>query len=293
MERMTQTIWIEDFRAFEQFESFLNKNALTVFDWIDDHLLLSRHPFSFPAYCSVCEAVRQMHMNWHFGEVEHEGSIHPAWTETFWCEKCGLNSRMRALWDFLKVRIGFQSIKRAYIAEQTTPFYKQLKRYIPSLVGSEYLDPNYKSGVKVRWKGFNYIHHEDLTSLSFENGSFNLTITLDVFEHIPNYPQAFQEIHRVLDTSGYLVFTIPFFYNLRHTRIRASIGTEGVIHHYPPEIHGNPVSPNGSLCFQNFGWDILDQLRESGFSDAVASLYWGPWQGHLGSPFFVIWARKN
>lgn len=292
MVKHNQSIWVDDFRAYEQFEMFLSKKLFSVFDWIDDHLICSRHSISFPAYCSVCEGVTQMHVDWYFGEVEEKGSIHPAWTETFKCEQCGLNSRMRALWEFVKDRVGFQEIRKAYIAEQITPFYKLLKRYIPSLVGSEYINPNYKSGTKVRWKGLQFVRHEDLTSLSFESESFDLVVTLDVFEHIPNYIQAFQEINRVLLPSGHLVFTIPFFYNLKATRIRASLSKEGIIHHYPLEIHGNPISSDGSLCFQNFGWDILAQLRTCGFSDSMASLYWGPWQGHLGYPFFIFWARK-
>jgi hypothetical protein len=32
-----------------------------------------------------------------------------------------------------------------------------------------------------------------------------------------------------------------------------------------PEIHGNPVDETGSLVFQTFGWQLLDDLREAGF----------------------------
>jgi hypothetical protein len=69
--------------------------------------------------------------------------------------------------------------------------------------------------------------------------------------------------------------TIPFFYDRAQTQIRASLGNDGIIHYLPPELHGNPVSSEGSLCFQNFGWDILSDLRQAGFSDAMASMYWG------------------
>jgi hypothetical protein len=118
-------------------------------------------------------------------------------------------------------------------------------------------------------------------------------ITLDVFEHIPDYSKAFRESFRILSPNGYLIFTIPFFFDREKTIIRATIDNTGEINHIlPAEIHGNPVSNNGSLCFQNFGWDILGGLKHAGFSDAKASLYWGPWQGHLGYPFFVFSAHK-
>jgi len=164
---------------------------------------------------------------------------------------------------------------------------------LPSLLGSEYMGAEHKTGdIIIRWGNLRRIRHEDLTALSFPDGEFDLAMTLDVFEHIPDYRKAFAELGRVLAPGGRLVFTIPFFYELETTRIRASVGPEGIIHHLPAEIHGNPVSDGGSLCFQNFGWDILLDLREAGFSDAMASLYWGPWQGHLGYPFFVFSASK-
>jgi hypothetical protein len=87
------------------------------------------------------------------------------------------------------------------------------------------------------------------------------------------------------------VFTIPFFPEAMHTEPRASVDSDGTVTHLlPPEIHGNPLG-DGSLCFRHFGWDVLDDLRDAGFALAAAHAYWGPWQGHLGFPFFVFEAR--
>lgn len=197
--------------------------------------------------------------------------------------------------DFLKTRYDLKGVRRAYIAEQVTPFYRKLKQILPGLIGSEYMGPGYKSGQRV-WDRRNWcwVRHEDLTALSFADKEFDLAITLDVFEHIPNYHKAFAELWRVLSPGGGLVFTIPFFPDLETTRIRASVRSDGsIVHHLPPEIHGNPVSDEGALCFQNFGWDILSDLKKAGFADARALLYWGPWQGHLGYPFFVFFALKS
>jgi len=76
--------------------------------------------------------------------------------------------------------------------------------------------------------------------------------------------------------------------------VRARLDAKGEVEHLlPPEIHGNPISGEGSLCFQNFGWDILDTLRASGFSKASAHLYWAPWLGHLGLAMFIFSAQKG
>lgn len=290
------SIWLKDFNSKEEWFSFEFNATLSVYDWIDDRLLYSRHPFTFPAYCSVCEKVTNMRIYWMFsgGDITTP-SVRPAWTETSVCLTCGLNSRMRATWDFLKIRCDLERRARVYIAEQVTPFYAKLKEKVTNLIGSEYLGSNYKSGMLIfSPKKLGRVRHEDLRDLSFQDNALDLVITQDVFEHIFNYKKAFSEIHRVLTDGGMLVFTVPFFWNSERTVVRASVDGSGrIIHHLPPEIHGNPVSEEGSLCFQNFGWDILTDLRSVGFSDATAHLYWGPWQGHMGFPFFVFSARKR
>jgi SAM-dependent methyltransferase len=137
----------------------------------------------------------------------------------------------------------------------------------------------------------NKLRHEDMTHLSFPDRMFDAIVTMDVFEHIPDYCAAFRECNRTLRTGGGLVFSIPFFPHQDKTHVRAVI-ENGTVHHIePPEYHGNPLG-DGSLCFQHFGWDIFDSLRRAGFKKATAHLYWGPWQGHFGTPFFVFHAEK-
>jgi SAM-dependent methyltransferase len=235
-----------------------------------------------------------MRIDWNFSAAGNSSSINPAWTETAVCAECGLNSRMRTLFDLLKTRFKMSSIRHAYIAEQVTVAYRTYKTIFPALLGSEYLGSDYPSGkIFTRWHNLTRIRHKDLTDLSFADGQFDLAITQDVFEHIPTYRKAFTELYRVLSSGGRLLFTIPFFDNLENTRIRASMGSEGIVHLLPVEIHGNPVSNEGSLCFQNFGWDILEDLKKAGFKETIAHLYWGPWQGHLGYPMFVFSALKE
>lgn len=288
------SIWLGDFRSKKEFDSQAGKlgEVFAVLDQIDDRLLSSRHPVELKAYCVACATLTQMHFSWQFGSVGPQGTVNPAWTETCVCRQCGLNSRMRAVVDFVQRRLGAIENLRAYIAEKMTPSYPVFKKKFSTIQGSEYLGPNCRSGEnQIKFPG-KMVRHEDLTALSFPDASFDVAITQDVFEHIPDYKQAFSELNRVLTTGGQLVFTIPFFYHQDETIVRASLGEQGIVHHLPPEIHGNPVSDDGSLCFQNFGWDILRVIQESGFSDASASMYWGPWQGHMGFPFFVFSARK-
>ncbi len=296
MTKYFPSIWVGEFRSKAEYEANSPQlaSAFSVYDWLDDRVLLSRHAFSIPAHCSACDHVTKMRVDWTFAGTDMSSSVHPAWTETATCEECGLNSRMRAIFDFLRTRCDLSTIRRAYVAEQITGSYQKLKAILPSLTGSEYLGAEHPGGkIFDQWGNQSQIRHEDLTRLSFADGQFDLAITQDVFEHIPNYRKAFFELCRVLSAGGRLIFSIPFFFDLELTRVRASLSSQGIIHHLPAEIHGNPVSNEGSLCYQNFGWDILASLRQAGFADAVASMYWGPWQGHLGYPFFVFSATKR
>jgi SAM-dependent methyltransferase len=290
------SIWMGDFQSKIEYENKSSHlaEAYSVYDWLDDRVLHSRHGFSYPAYCSACGHVTKMLVDWTFGGFGTSSSVNPAWTETAKCEECGLNSRMRAVIDFLKTHCDLDGLPQTYVSEQITLSYRILKGILPKLVGSEYLGPDLPGGKIInQWGKARRVRHEDLTALSFSDGQFELAITQDVFEHIPNYKKAFSELHRILRPNGQLVFTIPFFFDLETPRIRASLGSEGVIHHYPAEFHGNPISEEGSLCFQNFGWDILSDLRQVGFNESLAHMYWGPWQGHLGYPFFVFSASKT
>jgi len=107
MHRFFPSIWLGEFRTKAEFDALAPRlaEAFSVYDWIDDRLLYSRHSFTYPAYCAACEQVTQMRIDWLFGGWSNvTPSVHPAWTETGVCVRCGLNSRMRALLDFLKTR---------------------------------------------------------------------------------------------------------------------------------------------------------------------------------------------
>ena len=290
------SIWLADFANKAEFDARASDTQaqLEVIAALDDRMLQSRHPFDIKAWCAACNAVTTMRITWHYCATNPMGSVHPAWTETCACNQCGLNSRMRALIGFLFNKLNAPRTSRVYMAEQTTVSYKIIKNLFDSVTGSEYLGPGYKPGeIAKDFNGHANVRHEDLNRLSFADGAFDLVLTQDVFEHIPDYAKTFSESARVLKQGGALVFTVPFFYDQASTGIRATVDAKGNVQHIlPPEFHGNPVSNEGSLCFQNFGWDILDALRSAGFKQPKANMYWGPWAGHIGFPFFVISAHK-
>ncbi|QRY80463.1 class I SAM-dependent methyltransferase [Pseudomonas sp. PDNC002] len=289
------SIWLGAFDCAEQWnrarETQQVPTARRLGGAIDDRVLWSRHPMTLDAWCAGCQAVQPIQVDWHFGSVGTDGSVHPAWSETAVCKGCGLNSRMRALLDRVQ-HLALAEQTQVFVAESITASYRQLERRFPRLLGSEFLGADHEPG-KSYWneRYQQEIRHEDLTRLSFEDGRFDLVITQDIFEHIPDFVRAFAECRRILRSGGHLVFTVPFRPGLAATEVRARFDANGVLEHLlPPEYHGDPIGDGGVLCFQRFGWDMLDRLREVGFAKAQAHLYWGPWQGHFGFPFFVFQA---
>lgn len=137
------------------------------------------------------------------------------------------------------------------------------------------------------------MNHQDLTQLSFETNTFKFILSFDCFEHIPNYQDALREAYRVLKTKGTLLLSVPFNLDDKETLIRASVNQNGsTTFHVEPEYHGNPISKKGCLCFYEFGWELLDVLREVGFKKVNAIIYWSTKHAYLGGEQLLISAEK-
>ncbi len=89
------------------------------------------------------------------------------------------------------------------------------------------------------------------------------------------------------------MWSVPFIPSSKTNSIRAKL-VDGQIQHIitPPEYHGDPLSSNGILCFQHFGWEMLDEMRLAGFRDAYAICYQSIPFGYLGCEQFMFFAVK-
>lgn len=215
----------------------------------------------------------------------------PNLREDFCCSETGLNNRVRATLFAISRSVGFKKLKeqQVYLTEAVTGLSKWFFTQTKQLTTSEFLGVDRVSGSFV--KG---VRHEDLTRLSFKDQSFDLTVCLEVLEHIPDFLKAFSELARITRTGGSVWITVPFLESSSETIIRASFADNGgLIHHLPPEYHGDPVNEQGGiLCFQHFGWDMLDQLKACGFSTVKVHLIWSASELMLDRHIMVFEAIK-
>jgi SAM-dependent methyltransferase len=176
-----------------------------------------------------------------------------------------------------------------YITEQVTGLYDFLAVKHPGLVGSEYLGDSVPRG-DFDSRG---VRNEDLTRLSFDNESFDAILSFECFEHMPNFSCGMKEVARVLKPGGRMMWTVPFRSDLERNIYRATLEANGsIIHHEPPEYHGDPINSDGCLCFTHFGWEMLKMVKNAGFSQAYALAYWSDIFGYLGGEQFVFVAQK-
>jgi SAM-dependent methyltransferase len=70
------------------------------------------------------------------------------------------------------------------------------------------------------------VQREDLTKLSFVDGSVAAIVSCDTIEHIPAYADAIAEMYRVLEPAGVLVAHFPVYYFDRPTGIPTVPGSD-------------------------------------------------------------------
>lgn len=158
------------------------------------------------------------------------------------------SGRSKSLSDFVQL----EEARRMRVYEPGT--IGSLRNYLRSI--PHYTDSDYNPGD---------FRHQDLQELTFEDDSFDLVVTSDIFEHISDPFRAFSEIFRVLRKGGAHIFTVPLQYPLKRSsvrRVEMRNGHEVLL--LPPHYHGDGKGGK-SLVYTDFGEDILQDLERIGF----------------------------
>lgn len=209
--------------------------------------------------------------------------------ESMFCAFCECSYRLRLLARAIKIHIGVDSNTSLLQAIRETSKFNKIKiaeinscgvlheiiKEIPNLTYTEYGSKNPA------------IPDEDLQSLSFEKGTFDLILTSDTLEHIPNPKLALEETFRVLKPGGAHIMTVPVILD-RKTKLRAYIDEHGeVLHKLSKSYHG--AGQADYLVWNEFGFDFIKMLQEIGFDAEYFFVNAENTDDHTG----IIIARKS
>jgi SAM-dependent methyltransferase len=138
--------------------------------------------------------------------------------------------------------------------------------HLTDFVASDY-QPGAALGAMV-----NGVRSEDLTRLTFPDNRFELVLTSETLEHVPDLAAALGEIRRVLARGGRHVFTVPLLPGVPRTFTRTVPKPDGTLDHRAPLIC-HPGGDVGYPVFTEFGADFPEILRKAGFE---VTTFFGP-----------------
>jgi SAM-dependent methyltransferase len=178
--------------------------------------------------------------------------------ESLWCSACGASTRERGIWEVLIDHYGegarsaadlvqeamFRSLRVAEINRLNAGH--DLLALSPGVIYSEYPD-------------------QDIQALSYADASFDLLLTSDTLEHVPDFRAGLRETRRVLAPRGRHVLTVPLRPDLTASRSREGLS---------PVYHGEAPGPLALLrrasedmrALHDFAWDFIDAVRDSGYA---------------------------
>lgn len=186
--------------------------------------------------------------------------------ESMHCSKCHCSARSRAHAKALLLTLGLEdgSLEEAISANH--------------LKGKKIAEINACGdlhNILVKIEGLTYseygpraidVPEQDLQNLTYNDDSFDIVLTSDTLEHVPDYGAALSEIYRVLLPGGYHIFTVPIIFS-RKTRRRIKIEGDSITPTMEESYHGAGESDN--LVCTEFGINFLDDLKKVGFETEV------------------------
>lgn len=132
---------------------------------------------------------------------------------------------------------------------------------LPGLAFSDYLEGVEPGQVR------DGVRCEDLGRLTYSNDQFDIVLSSETLEHVPDLTAALREIRRVLKPGGCHLFTAPVRPGLERSYPRRLYRPDGTIEEIEPLRH--PGGDVGYPVVTEFGRDLPEIVEAAGFSVSV------------------------
>lgn len=208
--------------------------------------------------CTVCGAEtrfvrntwilsRELRRSWPDSFVDRESQL---------CAECGSSRRVRLLADVLLERYGTGAACIADLVAEDA--FRSLR--VAEVNAAGRMHPYLTSHPALMYVEY---PEEDVQALTWPDGTYDLVLTSETLEHVPDLARALREIRRVLTVGGRHVFTVPVDPRRDATRSRAG---------EPEQHHGRGGGPFAlvtrkadMLAHWDIGADVPALLGEAGF----------------------------
>jgi len=198
--------------------------------------------------------------------------------ESMFCGHCGSSLRVRRLAAVL-IETLFEKTGRSYKSVQellTDDEFRHLKiaeinacgglhSYLknhPNLYYSEWV-PHAKPG-----EVHDGVRCEDLQCLTYPDDCFDIILTSETLQHVPNPDKAWHEIYRTLKDGGYHIFTIPIVPSQWQTIQRAQFVDGARRDVLEPAYHGD-WGREDVFVYTDFGMDVVETLDKMNLSTKI------------------------
>jgi len=177
------------------------------------------------------------------------------------CLKCKANITNLSLIPIIKEHTKGDYNKSVYELSSYGSTLVFLISHFSKVVASEYF-PDRNFGELV-----DGILNQDVQKLTFNDNSFDIITSNQVFEHVPDDIKGFSECFRVLSNGGAYIFTVPL-YDIKKTIKIASIINNEIVFEGTPEYHDSRLggAKSAPVFYHYSVHDICDRVKSVGFS---------------------------
>jgi len=147
----------------------------------------------------------------------------------------GFNPRQRMMLELALESLEGKDVNSVCIFahEALTNFALFLRGRFPRFIGSEYARTAKEKALLFP------IQSIDIQESAFPDNSFDLILSGDVLEHVPNLEASIKDCHRILKPGGRFLATFPFNYGGEETVVKAALVDGKIVNHAIREYHGN------------------------------------------------------